>query len=314
MAVINWLLINGANAVRWLVDLLIDVLATVWSWLDIVLQPVLSTLLWVLNPVLTMVGDAIYAPLNLMPPWVGLVLISAVVGVLMLIGFRYTSNQDAIGRARDQITANLLALKLFKDDFGVAIKSQRRLLGALGKLQWFMLRPVFIMLFPMVLILAQMGLRYQWRPLEPGEEAYVRLNLADEKAKIDDARLEDNPGVAEALGPVPGGGELVWRIVAGEKGRHTLRFAVNDAVVEKELIVGDPFTRVSAERPGWVWTTQILHPVESPISSDAPVNRIEIQYGGVDSWIYGPNMWILTFFVVSMVFALIFKPIFKVRL
>ncbi len=314
MAAINWLLINGTNAARWLVDVLIDALATAWGWLDLVLQPILSTLLWLLNPVLTIVGNVIYAPLGLMPAWVGLVLISAVVGVLMLIGFRYTSNQDGIGRARDRITANLLALKLFKDDFGVAVKSQRRLLGALLKLQWYMLRPVFIMLFPMVLILAQMGLRHQWRPLEPGEQTYVRLDLADEKAKIDEARLEDSPGIAEALGPVPGGGELVWRIVAGEEGRHTLRFAVNDAVVEKELVIGEPFARVSAERPGWNWTSQILHPVESPISGDAPVRHVTIQYAGVDSWIYGPNWWILTFFIVSMAFALIFKPLFKVRL
>jgi hypothetical protein len=313
MHALNWLLIHLGDAGQWLWDALQVVCATIWSGLTVVLNPVLSRVLAVLNPVCTVIADAAYAVLSPLPVWLGLTLISAVTGVIMLIAFRYSSNQKAIGRARDDITANLLALKLFKDELGVTFRSQGRILGALARLQWHMLRPVFIMLLPMLLLLGQMGVRYQWRPLHPGEQTLIRLRLAPDQSDVPEVTLEPSPGVVVEAGPVPGGGELVWRIRAGAPGRYRLRFNVAGTTLEKELVVGDSFQRVSAERLGSRWTSQILHPTERLLPHDSPVAAIEIAYSGVHSYVYGANWWILYFFVVSMVFALLLKPIFKVR-
>jgi uncharacterized membrane protein (DUF106 family) len=313
MHALNWLLIHLGNAAQWLWGALKLACGAIWGGLDAVLNPVLSRVLAVLNPLCTVLGDAVYAILSPLPVWLGLTLISAVTGVVMLIAFRYTSNQQAIGRARDDITANLLALKLFKDEIGVTFRSQGRILGALGRLQWHMFRPVLIMLLPMLLLLGQMGVRYQWRPLHPGEVALIRLHLDPAQTDVPEVTLEPSPGVRVEAGPVPGGGELVWRVRAGEPGRHLLRFNVAGTTLEKELVVGDGFQRVSAERLGSHWTSQILHPTERLLPHGSPVASIEIAYAGVHSYIYGANWWILYFFVVSMVFALLFKPVFKVR-
>ena len=51
-----------------------------------------------------------------------------------MIIFKYTSNQKAIGRVRDHIKANMLALKLFKDDMSVTFKSQGRVFGGAFRL------------------------------------------------------------------------------------------------------------------------------------------------------------------------------------
>ncbi len=310
---LNWLLIHLGNMGQWLWGAIKVLCSTIWGGLDAVLNPVLSRVLAVLNPICTVIADAVYAVLSPLPVWLGLTLISAVTGVVMLIAFRYTSNQKAIGRARDDITANLLALKLFKDEISVTFRSQGRILGALARLQWHMFRPVLIMLLPMLLLLGQMGVRYQWRPLHSGERALIRMHLAGAQNGAPDVTLEPNPGVTIEAGPVPGGGELVWRVRAGEPGRHTLRFSVAGATLEKELVVGDGFQRVSAERLGSRWTSQILHPTERLLPHGSPVASIEITYAGVQSYIYGANWWILHFFVVSMVFALLLKPVFKVR-
>ena len=55
-------------------------------------------------------------------------------------------------------------------------------------------------------------------------------------------------GIVAEVGPVPGGGELVWRVRGGEPGRHTLQFRVDGETVEKEVVVGAGFQRVSALR------------------------------------------------------------------
>ena len=76
--------------------------------------------------------------------------------------------------------------------------------------------------------------------------------------------------------------------------------------------MGDLFERVSADRPARRWTAMLLHPTEPPLPTNAPVELIQIFYPNVSSRIYGSNYWILYFFVVSMISALIFKPFFKV--
>lgn len=278
-----------------------------------ILNPVLAPLLFGINRVGTIVGDVLYAGLGVLPVWLGLTLISAVCGMLMLILFRYTSNQDAIGRHRDRMSANLLALKLFKDDIGVAFRCQGRLAIEMAKWQWHMLRPIFILIVLLLPVFAQMGTRYQWRPLKPGEETLLRVNLHENHADSINASIAASDGIAEAVGPVAGDRDVVWRLTAGEPGRYTLDITVGDQSVQKEFVVGEPFERVSALRPGWDWTSQILHPIESPLPGEGVVQSIEIEYPGVESNIYGANWWILYFFIISMLAAIAMLPFYKVR-
>ncbi len=313
MNVINWLLINFGNAVAWLWGGLKAVLAALWAGLDALLNPLLSRLLAILNPICTVIADGVYFVLGPLPPWLGLALISAATGVVMLVIFRYTSNQAAIGRARDDITANLLALKIFKDELGLALRCLARVLSALLRLQWHMLRPVLIMLLPMLLLLGQMGARYQWRPLRPGEQTLIKIHLSPPQVDLREAAIEPCAGLVVEAGPVPGGGQLVWRVRGGLPGRYKLRFNLAGQTLEKELTVGDGLQRVSAQRLGSRWTSQVVHPTEPLLPAGSPAQAIEVLYGSVDSWVYGANWWVLHFFVVSMAVALLLKPVFKVR-
>ena len=92
----------------------------------------------ILNSILTALFDTVYAVLGLGPRWLSLVLLSAVVGVIALIVVRYCSNQAAIGRVKDDIKANMLSLKLFKDELRVVLKAQARLVRAGLKMQYYM--------------------------------------------------------------------------------------------------------------------------------------------------------------------------------
>ena len=57
-----------------------------------------------------------------MPGWVSATVVATVTGVLLLAVFKYTSDQGAIKRVRNDINANLLALKLFKDSTRVSLR------------------------------------------------------------------------------------------------------------------------------------------------------------------------------------------------
>ena len=78
--------------------------------------------------------------------------------------------------------------------------------------------------------------------------------------------------------------------------------------------MGNGFARAGVLRPGWRWTDILLHPLEQPFRSDASVTSIEIDYPTRDSFTSGTDFWEVYFFVASMVFALLFKPLVKVRI
>jgi hypothetical protein len=310
---VNTLLIGAGEAARVAWGGIVDGLSALGHGIDALLNPLLSPSLALLNPPCTLIGDLVYAALSPFPVWFGITLISAATGVLMLIAFRHLSNQDAIVRAKADIKANLLALKLFKDDLRVMAGCQLRLLWAIARLQRYIVTPMLILLLPMMLGLAQMGVRYQWRPLHVGEVTLLRLRLADQSFDAAAVALRDHPGIAVEAGPVPGGGDVVWRVRAIEPGRHTLSFAVGDTVIEKEVVVGDAFERISARRSAAAWTDQLLHPTERRIPPDAHTRFIAVAYSGIDSWVRGANYWVLYYFVISMIVALILKPLFNVK-
>ena len=187
--------------------------------------------------------------------------------------FKYTSNQHAIKRVRNDINANLLALKLFKDSATVALKAQGRLLLAAGKLFVFALVPMLVMALPVTLLLGQIALWYEARPLRVGEQALITLKLGGKPdTALPQVNLAPTDAVDVELGPVRvrSKREVCWNVKAKKPGSHLLMFQVGDTTVAKEFAVGDGFMRVSAERPGWNWESILLNPWEEPFRPDEP--------------------------------------------
>jgi len=288
--------------------------ASSWGWhfIDGVLNPVLSPVLGIIDVLTSLIGDAVFAVLSPLPPWVSLTILSSVCGVVMLFAFKYLSNQKAIARVKDDIQANLLALKLYKDELRVTLVSQVRLLWAVARLQRYVLTPVLVTLPVMLLLLGQIGVRYQWRPLEVGEQTIVRATFQPESGAAD-IRLDVDEGISIDAGPVASQSDVVWRVHAMREGIHTARVTAGDTTIEKTITAGSPGQRVSPMRPGNDWTSQILYPIEPPLPAPCPLASIQIDYPTVDGWYSGSDYWILTFLVVSMVAALIFKPAVGVR-
>jgi len=273
-------------------------------------------IIWI-NIVVNAVSRFLLFPIGLLPGWLSNTIIAAVTGVLLLIIFKYTSNQRAIGRVRDDIKANMLALKLFKDNISVTLQSQGRLFKCALQLLVYSIVPLLVMVAPVSLLLAQMGLWYQSRPLLTGEETVVTMKLnGDMNSPWPKVSIKSAFAIEVMIGPVKivSRREICWKIRAGEKGYHRMIFKVDDEQIEKELAIGNGFMRVSTERPGWHWSDIMLHPWEKPFRTDSLVQSVSIDYPERPSLTSGTDWWLIYFFVLSLVFALIFKPFLKVRI
>jgi uncharacterized membrane protein (DUF106 family) len=252
-------------------------------------------------------GRFLLAPVGVLPGWLSATVVAVVTGVLLLAVFKYTSDQRAIQRVRNDINAHLLALKLFKDSARVSLRAQGRILRGAFWLFVLAIVPMLVMAVPVTLLLGQLALWYQARPLRVGEDAVITLKLnGDAGSAWPAVSLQPTDTILVTVGPVRvrSKREVCWDVKAQKRGSHRLLFLVGDEPSFKQLAIGDGFLRVSTQRPGWDWSAILLNPEEEPFRPDHPVRSIEIAYPHRSSWTSGTDSWIIYWFVVSMVAAL----------
>ena len=139
-----------------------DALAQIVAWLNVAANALAGWLL---------------APVAALPGWLSNTIVAAVLGLVMLVVFKYTSQQGAIRHVRNDIKAHLLAVKLFPDSLGVTFRAQGRILAGPWPCSLLAVVPMLVMIVPMSLLLGQLSLWYQLRPLRAGEEAVVTMQL-----------------------------------------------------------------------------------------------------------------------------------------
>jgi hypothetical protein len=175
---------------------------------------------------------------------------------------------------------------------------------------------VLIMSIPLSLILAQMGLWYQARPLQLGDApVVVNLKLNNASGHWPAVTLDARPGARIVAGPVRivSRKEICWTIQPVQEGNHLLTFQVDDQQIVKQLAIGTGFMRVSAKRPGTDAADVIMHPLEQPLSAAGPVASISIAYPARHSFMCGTDWWLVWFCIISMISALLTSPFIKNR-
>lgn len=276
----------------------------------------LSNIIHWLNVLANATLGRLFEMIAWMPGWLSLALIGAVTGVLMLLAFKYTSNQTAIRRTRNQIKANLLGLSLFKDDLRVGLGMQANLVKLAGSLLALSVVPMLVMIVPTCLVLSQLAIWYQARPLAAGEHAIVTVQTGDDLTAVAGMVLTESPAYRLAKGPVRVASErmICWEVEAVEPGRHELQFTWGADRVAKQLAIGEGLMPVSLARPASNWTETLLHPREVPFSVDSPVQSITIDYPERASWTYGTHSWLIAWFLISMIAAFAVKPLLNVNI
>ena len=99
---------------------------------------------------------AVFALNWLTSPLAIVIAFSIVIGLVMIVLFGYTSDQKAIGIAKDQLKAHLLAVRLFQDQIHVVMGSYGRILRGTGRYLKLAFMPLLYVIIPITFLIVQL--------------------------------------------------------------------------------------------------------------------------------------------------------------
>ncbi len=235
--------------------------------------------------------------------------ISLVVGLLMVVVFRYTSDQKAIHVAKDHLKAHLLALRLFQDQIPVVLRSYGRILLATGRYLRLAFMPLLFVIVPLTLVIVQLDRYLGSTPVEQGHAFLITAKVAD-RAALDATSLELPDGLAVTAPAVhiPAENEVAWRVTAAKDGNYIVDVKASGQTLSKSVVVGSGFWRLSPVRLRGKFLERILFSAEPALPANSPVEAIEVQYPARDiAFAWFEWNWIWLFFVLSLVAGFFFK-------
>jgi uncharacterized membrane protein (DUF106 family) len=273
----------------------------------------------VVNLVVNRLFDFLFLPFRSLHPWLGLIFISLLTGLLMLFIFKWTSQQAGIRKVKDKIKAHLLELRLFKDSLDVTLKAQGQILRANLRYIAYSAKPMLVMLIPLLLILAQLNAWFGYRSLDVGEAALLKVKLESGTNPLElEWKLESPPALAVETPAlrIEQETEVDWRIRPQEAGEFnvTLEMGVHD-VGKTVLVGGRRLSRISPLRVKHSLWDEFLNPGEKPLPAALPIKSVEVTYPPRRLNFLGIRLhWLIAYFALSIVFGFALKRPFKVEI
>jgi hypothetical protein len=237
------------------------------------------------------------------------ILLSLVVGLLMVVLFGYTSDQKAIGIAKDQLKAHLLAVRLYRDQIPVVMGSYGKILRGTG-------RYLKLAFKPLLYVIVQID-RYLGQAPIPTNAAFLLTVHTTASDAFHDVTLGLPPEITETAPPVhvPAENEIVWRLAGSKEGKYEVKVAAGEQSVAKLVCVGSDLPRISTIRLRGHFWERMLSSAEPALPENTPFDSISINYPdrNIDIAGYGMN-WIWLFFILSMVAGFIFKELLGIKI
>ena len=272
------------------------------------------------NAILNAIFDTYFGLTGMLSGDAALWIISALAGILLLLIFKITSNQNAIKRTKERISASFLEVRLFKDDMSQMMSAQGRIFGSAFRYMGHAMVPMLWMIVPVLLMLIQMNQWYGYEPLDEGESALVVARIEGSEPLLDiPLRLETDEGLTIETPPlrIEALREVNWRVRAETPGSHTIRLVwgegENEAVTQT-VQVGGNFIKIESIRARGAWE-ELWNPGAEPLPAAGPVSLFEVAYSEAEANLLGFRMhWVIAFFILSLVFGFASKGLLGVEI
>ncbi|MBU4404900.1 MAG: hypothetical protein L6428_16490 [Candidatus Aminicenantes bacterium] len=268
-----------------------------------------------INYFLTRGCDLLLAPFAKLPPFWGILFLSLLTSLFVLVVYRTVSSPQKVRDTKNQIKANILAIRLYRDFWKTIVGSFFKSLYYTGKYFILNLVPLFLALPLLFLLFVQMDIRYGMRPFRPDESITVKAGF---KSDIGAANVEiqPNPHFRSTMNPVfiTALREVDWKLKAGKSGSTTIAINVDGATVSKNLVIGKNMPALSNKKMAASALEHFIYPAEKLLAAPTSLKYVYIQYPARSISFLGIRThWLVYYLVFTMVIALALKNKFGVE-
>jgi uncharacterized membrane protein (DUF106 family) len=278
---------------------------------------------------MTMAAIAAFSLGWLTSPLAIVIVVSLVIGLVMVVLFGYTSDQKAIGIAKDQLKAHLLAVRLYRDQIPVVMGSYGKILRGTGRYLKLAFMPLLYVIIPITLLMVQIDRYLGQTPLPTNAPFLLTVHLGEQSSNakaaehsmaidaMNDVALDLPPEITMTAPPVHinADNDIVWRLVGAKDGKYAVKINAGGQSVEKAVCMGSDLPRISTVRLRGQFWNRLFSSAESALPDNSPIESISINYPdrNIDIAGYGMN-WIWLFFILSMVAGFIFKELLGIQI
>jgi len=284
----------------------------------------MNGLVSVLNSVMNAIFGVVDVIFGWMPEWLGLTIISALLGVVLLLLFKWTSPQDTIAFVKNRLWGSLHEIRLFQDDLGVLTRA----IGRLFRDNFLYTMCCAMALVPMVVIVApflfQFDAYYGFDALKKGDTVILEARLAEGLDPVSnpvELGLPENGALVVEDGPVRcvSTRDVVWRLRVAEEGAHEITVGVDGESYAKRIDAHSDARTISPGKykpSASVWDA-MMFPAEGTFGGDDKVDWIKLDRHqrhsmlGMDGDLYP---WMIIFCVVGLLFGFAMKGVFNVKM
>ena len=243
------------------------------------------------------------------------IVVSLVVGLLMVVLFGYTSDQKAIGVAKDQLKAHLLAVRLYRDQIPVVMGSYGKILRGTGRYLKLAFKPLLYVIIPITLLIVQIDRYLGATPIPPNVPFLLTVHTGSDV--LNDVTLDLPAEIAMTAPPVhvPSTNEIIWRLTGSKEGRYEMKIVAAGQSAAKVVSVGGDLPRISTVRLRGNFWERMFSSAEPALPENSPIESISINYPDRDIEVAGYGMnWIWLFFILSMVAGFVFKELLGIQI
>ena len=249
-------------------------------------------------------------------PTLLVVLLSLIMGLLMVLIFRYISDQKAIRGAKDQLKAHLLAVRLFQDQLPVVLSSYRKIIGGTGRYLRLAFRPLLFIILPLTFMIVELDRYLGSIPFQTERPFVMKARVTDPET-LNNLSLQLPPELTTTAPAVhiPADHEIVWRLAAAKPGPYDLTIAMGSQSVSKRAIVDTKLARLSPIRLRGQFWKRIFFSSEAPLPDTSPIQSISLNYPSRNFRFARMDWnWIWLFFVLSLAAGFLFKTILGIEI
>jgi uncharacterized membrane protein (DUF106 family) len=268
------------------------------------------------NPTAQAAAVALFREFLLTSPLAIVVVLSLVVGLVMVVLFGYTSDQKAIGNAKDQLKAHLLAVRLYRDQIPVVMGSYGKILRGTGRYLKLAFKPLLYVIVPITLLMVQVDRYLGSIPIPTNAPFLLTAHFAGSD-ELNDVTLDLPPEITMTAPPVhvPASNEMVWRLAGSKDGKYEVKIAAAGESAAKAVCVGSDLPRISTVRLRGQFWRRMFTSAEPALPENSSIDSIAINYPDRDILVvgYGIN-WIWLFFILSMAAGFVFKELLGIKI